>query len=342
LPVDIVSTQNLFDLVQSLRSLHVSEGFVQGTLFLLGGVLLREDADTPRQRIHEALQWVVPHDINAVGDGIVRRMQFESIKEVIEEYLYIIDVDTPTWKIQVESITASLIEPVDHNLLPKFDNSTRTMSEVSNTYFAMIETIGDRLKSSKYDYGEAYLAGICFFSYLAQFDQTSTGYILDELKYSPPSIKFFFSLPIVPDTQPSEWLPTQIALWGFVAGIDQRFIKIFWPYQSWLLYDDGNPLPGVEDLAPRLFYDHCYEISGRFLTARREQIREVSKLDIGPNEVPAWSGNATERLDCFRIIEDNWGYDPSAATTTEIERMQINACIIFILFCSICRAVSLN
>ncbi len=80
--------RKLHALILAMRSLRVSEEFAQGTLFMLGGILLRADSDTPLPRIHQSLQWVLPHDINAVSEDILGRMYDGQIARVIEEFLH--------------------------------------------------------------------------------------------------------------------------------------------------------------------------------------------------------------------------------------------------------------
>src|SRR5258708_39769694 len=63
-----MNSENLHALIQSLRSFRVSVDFTQGLLFMLGGVLLRPHPDNAPERIPQSLQWLVPHDLNAVSE----------------------------------------------------------------------------------------------------------------------------------------------------------------------------------------------------------------------------------------------------------------------------------
>lgn len=338
-----MNQSNLDQLIQALLSFRVSEKFVQGTLFMLAGVLMRTDSTTPTQQAQKALQWLFPHDIDNVADDIMGRMYDLQITQVFEEFFYRLDIDIPVREIRYKNAVTYLIEPNNHDLLPTIDLAAGDLSEVSNLYFAAAEQIGRRLSPSEYSHAEAYLAGICFFSGWASVDNKATVSILHSLAaIAPPVLKFFFALPSIPGAQPSGWLPTQIALWGIVSGLDETFMKVAWPYQSRVLFRDGHPIPGVEEITPSAFFSHCFEISHQFFDRNQSQIRNIARLGVGPDDVPAWSGSGMERPELFRVIENRWGYDPLDEALSEIELKQVNACIIFVLFCSLCRAASLN
>lgn len=337
-----MNSENFDALVQSLRSLRVSPDFTQGLFFMLGGVLLHIRPGDPPEGIPRPLQWVLPHDMNAVSEDILSRMHDGQIAHVIEEFFYRMNVEIPLREIRIKDYVTQLFKPADHGLLPRIDPRVAGMCPLSRLYFAMLEEIGRRLKPSHYSDAEAYLAGICFFSSWAQIDIKATGAILRSLDRSaPPVSKFFFALPRLPGAPPLGWLPTQMAFWGLIAGLDERCTQVAWPYQSWILFRDGDPRPGVEDLTPTDFFDHCKEISISFFAENKRQIRQIARIGVEIDEVPAWS-EAMSQSDVFMFIENRWDYNPADESLSEIERKQVNACIIFTLFCSLYRASTLN
>jgi hypothetical protein len=339
------SHQNLDDLIKAMRPFHVSKNFLNGTLFLLGAVLMRTSSVTSPQQAQQATQWILPHDINEVSDDILGRMYDGQITEVIEEFLYRTEIEIPMREIRIKDVVMYLIEPRSHGRLPEVDltDVAHELREVSKLYYAMTEEIGCHLEASDYTYEEAYFAGICFFSSWAHIDTKAVAAILQVLfGCAPPVLSFVFALPSIPSAQPSGWLPTQIALWGFVDGLDERFMQVAWPYQSWMLYRDQQPIQGVEEMPPGLFFDHCYKASHPFFTQHVSQIREVSHLGIGPDNVPAWTGSGSERDALVESVKSISGYVLGDEALPEIERKQVNACVVFILFCSLCRAASLN
>jgi hypothetical protein len=337
--------QNLDDLIKAMRPFQVSENFLNGTLFLLGAVLMRTSSGTNPQQAQQAMQWALPHDINEVSDDILGRMYDGQITTVIEEFFYRTEIEIPMREIRVKDIVMYLLKPKNHGLLPEvdFEETAHELREVSKIYYAMTEEIGCHLTASDYTYEEAYFAGICFFSSWAHIDMKAVAAMLQVLFGSaPPVLQFVFSLPSIPGVQPSGWLPTQIALWGFVNGLDEHFMQVAWPYQSWMLYRDQQPIQGVEEMSPSVFLDHCYEASRPFLTLYGSQVREVSRLGIGPENVPAWIGSGSEKASLAESVMSVSGYNLDDEELPVIERKQVNACIIFVLFCSLCRAASLN
>jgi hypothetical protein len=61
-------------------------------------------------------------------------------------------------------------------------------------------------------------------------------------------------------------------------------------------------------------------------------------LEVGPDDVPEFTGTGSEREEIFALIERIWGYNPANDGLSVIEQKQVNGCLIFILFCSLCRA----
>ena len=337
--------QNLDDLIKAMRPFQLSENFLHGTLFLLGAVLMRTSSGTSPQQAQQALQWALPHDINKVSDDILGRMYDGQITSVIEEFVYRTKIEIPMREIRVKDVVMYLVKPKNHGLLPDVDltDVAHELREVSKLYYAMTEEIGRHLGASDYTYEEAYFAGICFFGSWAHIDMKAVAVILQVLDGSaPPVLNFVFSLPNMPSAQPSGWLPTQIALWGFVYGLDQHFMAVAWPYQSWLLFRNHQPIQGVEEMPPSVFLDHCYEFTHPFLARFTTQVREVSHLGIGPDNVPAWTGSGLEKGALAECVTSISGYSIDDELLPKIERKQVNACIIFVLFCSLCRAASLN
>src|SRR4051812_25808876 len=137
-----MNSENFDGLVQSLRSLRVSADFTQGLLFMLGGVLLRIHPGNPAERIPQALQWVVPHDLNSMKGDILARMHDGQITQVIEEFFYRMNTEIPLREIRIKDYVTHLLKPADHGLLPKIDPSVAAMCPFSRLYFAMLEEIG--------------------------------------------------------------------------------------------------------------------------------------------------------------------------------------------------------
>lgn len=338
-----MSNDYLEEMVSAIRALDVSEHFVQGSLFLLGGALMGAADGIPPEAVYASLQRVYPHDIRAIHPEILERINDRIIGEVIEEFLFHLGVDIPFREIKVGSYSNTLVTPRDNGLFPDIDFSSGEMWAVSRLYFLMAEELGRRLEKSNYSSSEAYLAGICVFSMWSQIDFKAMGWIIRTVnECAPPVFKFIFSIPRIPEAQCSGWLPTQMALWGFITGLDNRFIQVAWPYQSWLLFHNKQPILGIEELSPPQFYEKCLRPTQEFYSGNVQVIRQVSGLEIGPREVPAWSPSDLTRQGIFREIKRMWGYDPEDENLIPVERKQVNACIIFVLFCSLCRAAAMN
>lgn len=335
-----MKTNNLEFLCTTMRSVGATEAFLQGALFMLGGVLMRNDGKTPLDKIATAQQWVVPHDIQAIGEDILGRMYDGRIAKLLEEFFYRMDIEIPVRTIASGNWVSNVLTPADHGLLTEVDFSKGRMKDVSDLYFEVTEKIGNCLKDSEYTDAEAYFAGICLFSSWAQGDIRAVTFIINTLgQLAPPVLKYFFALPTTLGFNGQTYTPTQIALWGFVTGLDDDFMSLAWPFQSFLLFNSAKvPFPGLEDLSPDEFYLHCYPIAQRFFNQYQEQIAAIAHLEVGPDYVPNFTGTGEEQEAVFALIKDVWGYDVRDKTLARIDQKQTNACIIFAIFCSMCRA----
>ena len=145
------------------------------------------------------------------------------------------------------------------------------------------------------------------------------------------------------DFEGPTYTPTQIALWGFVSGLDDDFMSLAWPFQSFLVFNsDKIPFPGLEDASPKEFYLHCYPIATGFFAEYQAHITAIADLEVGPDYVPNFTGTGEEGEAIFAVIKDVWGYDVNDKSLAEIDRKQTNACIIFTIFCSMCRACRMD
>ena len=333
-----MTDKNLNNILNLFKQIGVSDNFIKGTLFVLGGVLMRtNDVRTP-EIVESSLQWLVPHDIEELKDNILGRMYEHPIKSVIEELFFKVDLSIPVRDIELNGSVLHSYEVSNHGLLPEIDISSGEMSAVTTLYHAALEKIGQALEKSDYSFEESYLAGICYFSMNSYIDQKAVGFIIHMLSdLAPPVIMYVFALPTMSNADPYT-LPTQTALWGFITGLDDKFISIFWPFQSWALFFEGNPIPDVEELEPIDFMSHCYGVAVKFMWENEPAIRSIAELSVGPSGIPIFTGRGEELDDICDIINSVWGYDPRNADYNLIEKKQINACIIFAIFCSLCRS----
>ena len=300
---------------------------------------MRSGPDDAQEDIARGFQWVMPGDLTAVGEEIFGRMYEGPVKEVVEEYFYRMEWDIPVRDIKIGEVVLHVFNPKDHGIFPTIDLGARTMADISRLYFSAVEEFGRCLNKSEFTNAEAYIAGVSFFHMQSQMDLQATGFILQMLyRSAPPALRFIFALPRISGAQGVGWLPTQMALWGLVTGLDDKFMGVAWPYQSWVLFKDKKLTPWIEDINPSEFFSHCYEISKIFASKNISQIGEVADLEVGPDDVPEFTGNGSEREEIFALIERVWGYDPANDGISVIEQKQVNGCIIFILFCSLCRA----
>jgi hypothetical protein len=211
-------------------------------------------------------------------------------------------------------------------------------------YFGLAEEIGRDLERSGFTYEEAYLAGICFLNSWCYIDYVGVSLIITLLyNLAPPVFKFFYVLPHS-QTDAEQWLPTAMAMHGLLQGLsDEQFQGLAWAHQSWMLFREGGvPYRGIEEFEARGFFDHCYASSKVFYDKYPQHLATVSEASIDLEDFPTWTGTAAERDASFELMRSRWGYHPSDQSLKTIESKQMRACVIFSLFCSMCKAARLQ
>jgi len=333
-----MSFDNLVQIVHLARSLRPSKEFEQGIFFILGAALLKQEAPDISDKIEQRLQWVYPHDQQKNFEMILGRTFDYKIRAVIEEMIFKTKINIPIRDIKLADRTLHLFTPQNHNLLPSINLEDGEMRQISTLYFSMIEEIGHCLNESAFWYNESYQAGIYLFRQWAQIDYTAISVLIDIIDtLAPPVVRYLIAVPKMQKENFASYLPTQMAFWGFAGGYDDDFMALAWPFQSWVLFKNQVQYPGIEDLHPKKFYSHTYRMATRFFNQYRLKLKAIENQEDFPPDIPEFTRTGTEDESIRKIIRARWGYDFFDETLTPLDCKQVNACIIFSIFCSMVR-----
>ena len=129
-----------------------------------------------------------------------------------------------------------------------------------------------------------------------------------------------------------------MAINGLLSGLDDSITQYAWAHQSWLFFEDGVEIPGVEELEPVELFDYSCNISAKFYEEYKEKLASLASPTVDLEGCPSWVDDKAGREALLASIPARWGYDPSDQSLGMIERKQLNACMIFTVFCSMCKS----
>ena len=339
--IEKMPSQSLANMIADLKCFDVSDNFIRGTLFAFAAALMLGESRSD-------LNWLIEHEMTQeFGDDLLGRMHKRQIQAAVNEFVYKLDNRDVLNSYLEDDLFGELHELPLHRCLPEVSFSGRgELGPYSKLYFALIEEIGRCLALSDFGYEQSYLSGQYFcrlwFDLRGKGLSTHLRIIVDLFARAPPALVYFWQLPKSADYAPGRYLPSQTALQGIFGAWDESFKKILWAYQSWMFFRKGVPIPGVENLTPVEFYDHCYANNNLFYEPHGRELALLVEPTIELDLVPAWTGTNKEKAALFEYMFSRWGYNPAQQVLPMIERKQVNACTIFSLFCSMWKAAKLH
>ena len=340
-------SRNLSRVVTALRSHGVSDNFIRGALFLIGAAVVpKRDSPIGDDAIVKAQQWLLGRDVNnGISDKIISGTDYARIQLINGEFVYKLGVSWPSRTVHFQGVALLMCEPVDNGILPKIyfplgdETSSVVLAQFSKLYFEFVEEIGRSLESGDLDFEESHMAGFNYFKAWAEVDyEAFDAFVYLLIQTAPPVLKFFFILPYSPETDASSVLPSQMAINGLLSGLDDSITQYAWAHQSWLFFEDGVEIPGVEELEPVELFDYSCNISAKFYEEYKEKLASLASSTVDLEGCPSWVDDKAGREALLASIPARWGYDPSDQSLGMIERKQLNACMIFTVFCSMCKS----
>jgi hypothetical protein len=175
-----MSSQNIDRIVTALKSLKVSDDFIRGSLFLMGGVILIPDKQGMFEGVRNAIQWVTPHDPEMDGSRLLDKIDDRILSNIFENFLFVIDGEIPFRDIIANEKILHLFSPQDHGLF-EIDIPIMKLQPFSELYFCLSACIGRSLKDFGVDGSDCFIAGVSCFSTWLNIDRMAVSHILNFL-----------------------------------------------------------------------------------------------------------------------------------------------------------------
>lgn len=336
-------SRNAASFIAKIREFGASDNFVRGFLFLCGATLSFAQDEAGYRVNASRIQKLYPFDPDADLSYLTEKFHDGRMKSILEEFIFKSGMLITFRPIVIQEHTFHLMEPKDRGLLKELNLPIKSLGEFHKLFTSLSEILGETLEKSEFNAEESFLLGIWYFNTLLRVDVTAASELKTQIShFAPPIFKFFFSYLKTEFDGFLEYTLIQIAYSGLVSGQDEKLIQIAWPHQSWIFFRNGTQREGVDSLSPPEFFDHCMHISEEFLAKHRADLAAVSHLAIGMGENPKLSAIRSSFHILSKYIGDKWGIYPSESRMDGMERRQFNACIIFVILCSISKEAALH
>ena len=324
--------------IRRMHNLGFTNNQILGHFFVLGAVIATPASVDEREQNKQAITALAPFDHNVPLDDLIGP-RFIPQERPIEEFLHWLGIEIDFRLVEIEGLKPrQTLTPKSHGLFAAEHNNVTTMASAHGLYLDFYEVLGTRMNETSINVSEALQIGIFQQQLNFMTDSKATRDINNCLNdFMSPLLKAVrdFGMCGTPE-RIDQQLDTQIALQGLWGGLDDLFMSVAWPFQSWLFFQDGNPLPGVEDLSHEEFWVHACEQGTKLLMHHFDSIPRLSETSVKLDALPSWGSQDFSFETVNKLINSIWGYDiNSNAHYTDV--LHYRACLIHCIYSALCK-----
>ena len=321
-------TQNL---LTKLTHLGLSEAQIYGFFAYLGLRPFSAKQKDEGTFILKILHDLLPYDQATPLEEFAGPMR--PFTPLYEELMTKFDMDFVIRDIEIEGVEPfNLHTPQDHDLFQNCPPMIEKMADVNSFLMDFFSVSGERLIEDGIPFEHAILCGNYQMSCVLQTDVKLAHQLALALNLKSPVFseicKFIFS---EQQNYLFGYLDTQLALAGLWGGLDEHFIKLAWPFQSWVFFKDGDVVEGVEQLGHKDFYELCWSQAHKLKDEYSENIPKLSDTNLEQFYLPR------ERSfgDAEKYIEQVWGCQ-NKPNNSAIQNLEFRACLLHFVVASLC------
>lgn len=277
-----------------------------------------------------------PHcDINAEYRELLEKIDFDRAHKIYDELVWRLDTDLKVRNISnIEGIELHEFNFNNHKILLDDENRIKKLGDSEYFYVEAMRQLGLIMEDADYDAVKAFKSGMCLTNVRLQYDVDAGRWSMKHLRQALPLILYAADfLANDPDAYGEGYLATQIPLQVLLSGTPSQFGQVCWYYQSWVLYKDQSPIPGIETMPLPDFMNWCFDRGKAFLQAFPDKILEAAAAYSNTAIFPIFRSDVDERPLIVAAINEHYGdFDDSHPSSEHI----IRALIMFGYFCSLC------
>ena len=323
-----------------LTDLGLDRTKVYGLFVMLGLYAGAPNTQEDIEALFSNLQIHLPIDRSKNLDEEIGHL-YDGYDREINEFCFRSGVEFNFREINVPKVekTFHIVYLQDEGLLNPNIKSIETLADSTRLFDSFIFSLGKSSVTREASLLEAFSCGVFQIQLHAQIDVQGSRQIAEVIKrlMSPffsncfktlmsPELNYFLGLEAV-----------QIPLLNLILPMERGYAEQMWGFQSYLFFNQGSVIEGIDNLNPRQWFDWVLERAKYFDTSYPSNLLAFTKSNITLTEIPAWNKDIAKFEICDSYIERVWGYNVDALNGP-IESLEYKALIVHLIYSSLTSA----
>jgi hypothetical protein len=323
--------------VLRLVDLGLDRTRIYGLFVMLGLYVGSPNTQEEIEALFSKLQLHLPIDRSKNLDEEIGHL-YDGYDREINEFCFRSGVEFKFREINVPNVekTFYIVYLQDEGLLNPNIKSVETLADSTRLFDSFIFSLGRSSVTREASLLEAFSCGVFQIQLHAQIDIQGSMQIAAAIK-SLMSPFFFncFNTLMSPDLDYFLGLEAeQIALLNLMHPMDQSYAEQMWGFQSYLFFNQGSVIEGVEDLHPRQWFDWVLDRAKYFDTSYPSNLLPFSKSNITLTGIPIWNKDISKFEICDTYIQNLWGFSADYLNGP-IETLEYKALIVHLVYSSL-------
>ena len=323
--------------VLRLNDLGLDRTRVFGLFVMLGLYVGSPNTQEEIEKIFSKLQLHLPIDRSKNIDEEIGYL-YDGYDREINEFCFRSGFEFKFREINVPNVekTFYIVYLQDEGLLNPNIKSVETLADSTRLFDSFIFSLGKSSVKREASLLEAFSCGVFQIQLHAQIDIQGSRQIAETIKsLMSPFFSNCFNTLISPDLDYFLGLEAvQIALLDLMLPMERSYAEQMWGFQSYLFFNQGSVIEGVEDLNPRQWFDWVLDRAKYFDTSYPSNLLPFSKSNITLTDIPIWNKGIRKFEICDTYIQNVWGFNADSLNG-RIETLEYKALIVHLIYSSL-------
>ena len=310
---------------------------IYGLFVMLGLYVGSPKAQEEIEALFSKLQLHLPIDRSKNIDEEIGYL-YDGYDREINEFCFRSGFEFKFREINVPNVekTFYIVYLQDEGLLNPNIKSVETLADSTRLFNSFIFSLGKSSVTREASLLEAFSCGVFQIQLHAQFDIQGSRQIAEAIKsLMPPFFSNCFNTLMSPDLHYFLGLESgQIALLDLMLPMEQSYAEQMWGFQSYLFFNQGSVIEGIEDLNLKQWFDWVLDRAKFFDTSYPSNLLPLSKSKVQLSKLPSWGKDITSFEVCDAYIERVWGYN-AESINGPIESLEYKALIVHLIYSSL-------
>lgn len=323
--------------VLRLVDLGLDRTRIYGFLVMLGLYVGAPNTQENIEALLPRVQKALPIDRSKNIDEEIGHL-YDGYDREINEFCFRCGVEFEFREIIIPNVekTLYLINLKDEGLLNPNIKAVDKLSDSTRLFDSFVLSLGQSSIKRGASLLEAFSCGIFQMQLHTQIDVQGTMQIARVIKnLMPPFYSRCFNTITSADIDYFLGLEAgQIALLDLMLPMESSYALQMWNFQSYLFFNNGNLIEGVDKLSLREWFLWVLDKSKEFDIIYKSDLLPLSKSKVQLSELPSWGIDITSFEVCDAYIGRVWGYN-AESINGPIESLEYKALIVHLIYSSL-------